>query len=136
MCAIFVVAHGATAFLLYVRVCAVYSMKPSVMVFFGFTWLAIVAGASTAFWAVKGIHIGPTNYCTTMVVHEFVLAITWSDFVNDTLVFLAIIYKLSIANIPRSSNTPAGVWAILRGRSPMIQGFTKAFMQDSQIYYL
>lgn len=119
----FVISHASTAFLLYFRVCAVYTMHPAIVIFFGICWMGTIIGAATIFWAFEGVHIGPTSYCTAMLRHEFIIATSGADLINDTLVFGAIVYKLGVANIRL-------------GKAAPVQAFTIGFLQDSQMYYL
>jgi len=136
ICGFFVVAHSATSFLFYIRVCAVYGMQRSIVLFFGVTWLIVVAGAAATFVSQEGVHIGPTEVCTSRLRNQYIVATSVTDLFNDSLVFLAILYRLSVVNIP--SNEPAlkySVWDPVR-RLTALQGFTKGFWQDSQIYYL
>jgi len=136
MCGAFVVAHSATSFLFYIRVCAVYGMKRSVVAFFGLTWLIVVAGAAATFTAQEGVHIGPTLYCTSRLRNKFIIATSATDLFNDSLIFVAILYRLSVANMSGEENgTKRKIWDPVR-RLTALQGFTKGFLQDSQIYYL
>jgi len=136
MCGAFVVAHSATSFLFYIRVCAVYGMKRSVVAFFGLTWLIVVAGAAATFTAQEGVHIGPTLYCTSRLRNKFIIATSATDLFNDSLIFVAILYRLSVANMSGEENgTKRKIWDPMR-RLTALQGFTKGFLQDSQIYYL
>jgi len=135
VCGFFVVAHSATSFLFYIRVCAVYGMQRSIVLFFGFTWLIVVAGAAATFVSQEGVYIGPTQICTSRLRNQFIVATSVTDLFNDSLVFLAILYRLSVTNLP--SDEPSqkfSVWDPVR-RLTALQGFTKGFWQDSQIYY-
>ncbi|PPQ67728.1 hypothetical protein CVT25_009334 [Psilocybe cyanescens] len=121
--ACFVISHATTAFLLYFRVCAVYSMNRSAVAFFGICWIGVIIGSATIFWAFEGVHVGPTQFCTAMLKHEYIIATSGADLINDTLVFGAIVYKLGVSNLRRGRTAP---W----------QAFTISFLQDSQMYYL
>ena len=134
VCTGFIFSRASVTLLMYFRVCAVYNMDRRIALFFGFTWLSVIAGATTPFVSLEGIPIGPTKYCTTMVNHNYVLllAVTVTGIVNDTLVVLAIVYKLGMADIRRTPTSEIYRSWKLAGR---LQKFTRAFIQDSQIYY-
>ena len=102
------------------------------MLFFGFTWLSVVAGAATPFGAMEAVYIKHTKYCLCMIKNLYAVATSVADVVNDTLILFAIMYKLGMAGIRRSpASQLSDAWI------PMdhLQSFTKAFLQDSQIYY-
>jgi len=107
-------------------------MNRIIVLFFGFTLLGVVASAATTFPGVQGAYIGPTKYCTTMVKHDYIISVSVIELVNDTLIFLAIMYKLGMADIRRSPTSQiSNAWKPT-GR---LQSFTRVFLQDSQIYY-
>jgi len=122
---------------MYFRVCAVYGMNKFVVLFFGFTWLVVIAGAATPFGAMQEVHNSYTfneytRPCFWKIKHRYVVATSITDLINDSLILLAIMYKLGMADIRRGL-TPQ----IHSAWKPMghLQSFTKAFLQDSQIYY-
>ena len=128
----FVFSRAPIALLMYFRVCAVYNMNKIVVLFFGFTWLSVVASAATIYVSLEGTYIGPTTYCTVVVKHDYIISTSVIGLVNDTLIFLAIMYKLGTADIRRSLTSQiSNAWKPT-GR---LQSFTRIFLQDSQIYY-
>jgi len=131
LCTCFLFSRASIALLMYIRVCAVYNMNRIVVLFFGFTWLFVVAGAATPFGSLKGIYIGSKS-CTTLTKHEYFIAISACGFINDTLIFLAIMYKLGMADIRRSPTSQISTSWKPTGH---LQSFTRVFLQDSQIYY-
>ncbi|KIM42991.1 hypothetical protein M413DRAFT_435158 [Hebeloma cylindrosporum] len=126
LCICFVFLRASTAFLMYFRVCAVYAMNRSVVIFFGFTWLAAIIGAITPFHAMESTYIGPTKYCTSIVKDNYLILLSLTDLANDVLILVAIMYKLGVT----TSEIP-GVWKTT-GR---LHRFTRVFLQDSQMYY-
>ena len=116
---------------MYIRVCVVYNMNRIVVLFFGFTWLCAVAGAATPFGSLEGIYIGGKS-CTTLIKHEYLIAAPTCGFINDTLIFLAIMYKLGTADIRRR---PISQISTVWKPTGHLQSFTRVFLQDSQIYY-
>jgi hypothetical protein len=131
LCTFFVFSRASIALLMYIRVCVVYNMNKIVVLFFGFTWLGVVAGAATPFRSLEGIYIGP-KACTTLIKHEYFLAASAWGFINDTLIFLAIMYKLGMADIRRRPTEQISTAWKPTGH---LQSFTRVFLQDSQIYY-
>ena len=132
LCISIVFARASTAFLMYFRVCAVYGMNKFVVLFFGFTWLIATAGATTPFRAMKSAYIGPTKYCTSMVKDDYLIALSITDLVNDSLILLAIMYKLGVRDGRRTQTSQiSGAWK----RTGRLHRFTSVFLQDSQIYY-
>jgi hypothetical protein len=107
-------------------------MNRFIVLFFGFTWLCVIAGAATTFGGMVPAYIGHTKYCTCMIKHRFVIATSVTDFINDTLILLAIMYKLGMAGIRRS---PASQLSSAWKPTGHLQSFTRTFLQDSQIYY-
>ena len=132
LCICFIFSRGSIALLMYFRVCAVYDMNRIIVLFFGFTWLSVVAGTATPFVALEGTYIGLTKYCITLIKHDYVIAILVFGLVNDTLIFLAIMYKLGMADIRRRPSSQISTAWKPTGR---LQTFTRVFLQDSQIYY-
>jgi len=106
----FLIAHASTAFLMYFRVCTVYGMKKVVVLFFGFTWLAVVAGAATPLGAVVGVPDEHTRSCNWVIKHRYVIALPIIDLINDTLILLAIMYKLGMADIRRTTSQISSAW--------------------------
>ena len=132
LCICFIFSRGSIALLMYFRVCAVYDMNRIIVLFFGFTWLSVVAGTATPFVALEGTYIGLTKYCITLIKHDYIIAILVFGLVNDTLIFLAIMYKLGMADIRRRPSSQISTAWKPTGR---LHTFTRVFLQDSQIYY-
>ena len=108
-------------------------MNRTVVLCFGFSWLGVIAGSATPFGALEGTYIGLTKYCTTMVKHDYIFAMSVTSFINDTLILLAITYKLGVADAKRSLTSPIfGAWK----PTSRLQKFTRVFLQTNQIYYL
>ena len=128
----FVLSRMSTAFLMYIRMCAVYNMNKIVVLFFGFTWLSVTGGAATTLFGIKSAYIEHTKYCTCMIKHHFVIATSVIDLINDTLILLAIMYKLGMTGARRS---PASQLSSAWKPTGHLRSFLSAFLQDSQIYY-
>ncbi|CAA7265518.1 unnamed protein product [Cyclocybe aegerita] len=161
MCAFYTLTHATTGLLLYFRVCAVYNNNLFVRIFFGITWLGVIGCASVTFGGLVGEHIGPTQFCTSRVTKKYIPTPWLMDFVNDTLVFVAIMWKLSSDVGQRLDDTHArpriGVsagkgsktgngsaagrrfdWRAMKliNRPTSLQRLTDVFLQDSQVFYL
>ena len=132
LCTCFIFSSASVTFLMYIRVCAVYNMNKLVVLFFGITWLIAIASVATPFGALEGTHIGPTKYCTTVIKHDYIFAISVTNFANDTLILLAIVFKLGMEDIRRSSTSQISIAWKPTGN---LLAFTRVFLQDSQIYY-
>jgi hypothetical protein len=129
----FVLSRTSTAFLMYFRICAVYNKNRFIVLFFGFTWLSVIGGAATMFGGIASVYIEHTKYCACMIKHGFVIATSVADFIDDTLILIAIMYKLGMAGMRRS---PAALQLSSAWKpTGHLQSFTRAFLQDSQIYY-
>ena len=128
----FAFSNASTPLLMYFRVCAVYNMNKFIVLFFGFTWLGVVASSAAPFGALEGTYIGPTKYCTAVVKHDYIFVTSVASFTNDILILLAIISKLGMGDIRRS---PTSQISITWKPTGHLRAFTRVFLQDSQIYY-
>ncbi|KDR82533.1 hypothetical protein GALMADRAFT_87907 [Galerina marginata CBS 339.88] len=132
---LYLITTCSTAFLFYIRVCAVYNNNKFVVAFFGLTWLGVLGGSVTIIEGVTGTHLGPTPFCLNIVAHEYIVTSSIAGLINDLTVFAAITYKFGRANIDASGkSTSKGVSTFFNGDS--LPAFSKAMLQDSQVYYL
>ncbi|TFK19029.1 hypothetical protein FA15DRAFT_660246 [Coprinopsis marcescibilis] len=122
-----------SALLFFFRVRIVYESHKWIVAFFFFLWLTVVAGTMTAAFGVLGVHIGPTDYCLNAQVEEYVAAATITPLVHDTLVFLAITYRLA-ENSHASANKKHGLWAKFTG--DYLPGVSRGLLKDGQTYYM
>jgi hypothetical protein len=128
----FVLSRASTAFLMYFRLCAVYNMNKFVVLFFGFTWFSVIGGAATTFVGIEPAYNEHTKHCACTIKHRFIITTSVIDFVNDTLILFAIMYKLGMTGIRRS---PVSQLSSAWKSTGQLQSFLRAFLQDSQIYY-
>lgn len=133
---LYVITTSTTALLFYFRVCAVYNNNYFVRVFFALTWLGVVGGSITIIEGVTGTHLGPTQFCLNIVAHDYIVASAIAGLVNDTTVFAAITYKFGKANAASQARngTSTGVRKFFSGDA--LPAFSKAMLQNSQVYYL
>lgn len=100
---------------------------------FGILWLAVSVGSISVPLAVTGSHIGPTQYCFNAEVKSFSSVAVILSTVNDSLVFLAISFKLMAG----SDKKP-----FLERTKALIQGgngltsISKSLFKGGQVYYL
>ena len=105
------------------------------MVLFFFTlWLGVLGGSLTISIGVLGGSIGPTNYCQ----NSFVPTYAWLAYilllVFDTLVFAAITWRLAQNARLENPNLSQKFKIAIFGKH--LPSFSKALLQDGQMYYL
>ena len=91
---LYVIAIPATSLLFFFRVRAMYNNNLYVTLFFSFMWLAVVAGSVTSTQGVTLVPLGTTHYCTNGSMDEYVVASGVIPLVNDTLIFVAMTWRL------------------------------------------
>ncbi|TFK41527.1 hypothetical protein BDQ12DRAFT_764937 [Crucibulum laeve] len=122
-----------TSFLFFLRVRAVYNRNKYVSAVFFTLWLAVLGYSLSLVTAIKGTNIGPTDYCTDTPLEARDGGTGISIFIHDTLVFLAISWRLfSISHV--DNNTRKGLKVVLFGH--YLPAFSKAILHDGQVYYL
>ncbi|KAF8898046.1 hypothetical protein CPB84DRAFT_1681667 [Gymnopilus junonius] len=131
--ALYPIAIPASSLLFFFRVRAVFDGNKFVVAFFAFMWLAVVAGCITVTQGVTGANIGTTDYCLNVSLEGYVSAAAIVPLVNDTLVFLAITFRL-MANAHRDYNLKDGMRTLVYG--DYLPSFSRALLQDGQAYYL
>ncbi|KAJ3504167.1 hypothetical protein NLJ89_g8081 [Agrocybe chaxingu] len=130
---LFAVAVASTALLFLIRVLAIFERSKPVRIFFCVMWLAVLAGVLAPSQGLAGDNIGPTKHCINVKIETYVGIAGIIPLVNDTLVFLAISWRL--ARISYASNPlSGGVAAFFRG--DYLPAFSRGLLQDGQIYYL
>ena len=126
-----------SSLLFFFRTRAVFNRDPWVVSFFAGLWLAVLGGSLTFFvdaFIPSGSN-STTNImlCFSSGINPFIAATTIISLINDTLVFLAISWRLY-----RNSYDPytlnGGIRSIIFGDYLPI--FSKALLQDGQAYYL
>ena len=134
---LFVIAIPATSLLFFFRVRAMYNNNLYITLFFSFMWFAIVAGSVTSTQGVTLVPLGPTNYCTNGKMDDYVIASGIIPLVNDTLVFIAITWRLVHGSSRGSGTTTTrkgGSWSFIFGNH--LPAFSRSLLQDGQVYYL
>ncbi|KAF8806081.1 hypothetical protein BYT27DRAFT_7191383, partial [Phlegmacium glaucopus] len=103
------------------------------LAFFACSWLAVVAGYVTFIAKIVGAKAIPGLCHVVPHTKAYVTAATIVSLVNDTLVFLAITWRLCANSyVPRTVRNSVRV-LILGDYLPV---FSKAMLQEGQVYYL
>ncbi|KAF9047785.1 hypothetical protein BJ165DRAFT_1527046 [Panaeolus papilionaceus] len=129
-------AIPSTTLLLFFQVRAIYIRNRLLILFFGLTWLAVVAACAVQIMAATtGTSIGPTKYCIQYSqAKPYSAAPAIVVLVNDTLMFLAVVYKVLQCSMDSSSNIKTGFKTFVFGTS--LPTLSKALLQNGQAYFL
>jgi hypothetical protein len=122
-----------TSLFFFFRIQAVFDKNPWIIAFFAGLWLAVVAGSLVFVVGVSTVNIGPTKYCMSGGVKPYAAATAAIPLINDTLVFLAITWRLS-CNSYALHTLQHGIRTLVFG--DYLPMFSKAMLQDGQAYYL
>ena len=108
-------------------------MDKCVVAVFSILWLGTLACAIALPFAINGAHIGPTDYCLDANVKAFGSAGMVASTIYDTLVFLAISWKLSTDSMT-GSTFGNKVKLFFGGRA--LPTLSRGLLQSGQVYYL
>lgn len=128
----FAAAVPLTSALFLFRIAAVFSGNKPVVIFFVLTWLATVGCSILTPFAIGGDHIAWTTRCINTTLKPIVLAGTVANACNDTLVFLALSWRLSF-----NSTAPGFAGrsrSVVRGTG--LPKLSRTLLQSGQLYYL
>jgi len=129
----FSVAVPSRSLLFFFRTRAVFDRDPWIVLFFAVMWLAVVAGCATPIPGIKVANIGPTHYCMNVEIMSYTDTAVIIPLINDTLIFIAITWRLWCnSSAPRTIKD--GVRVVIFGNH--LPAFSKAMLQDGQMYYL
>ena len=124
-----------TSLLFFFRIRAVFNRNPWVVAFFACSWL-VVLGGSLAF-IIGSVRVNPAlnsaATCLNSGVNPFLVEVTIIPLINDTLVFLAITWRL-LRNSYVSRSLSSGIRILIFG--DFLPAFSKALLKDGQAYYL
>jgi len=124
-----------TSLLFFFRTRAVFNTYPWVVAFFAGLWLAILGGCLG--FIIVIVPLNPASnrdpICINSGINPFIAATTIIPLVNDTLVFLAISWRLSL-NSHYPETLESGIRLLIFG--DYLPAFSKALLQDGQAYYL
>ena len=128
-----------TSLLFFFRTRAILNIYPWVVALFAVLWLAVLGGCLSLIVDIfEPMPVNPASdtnlICINSGINPFVAAATIIPLINDTLVFLAISWRLS-----RNSYDPytlEGSVRYLISGGDYLPLFSKALLQDGQAYYL
>ncbi|KAF8207921.1 hypothetical protein K438DRAFT_1904628 [Mycena galopus ATCC 62051] len=123
------VAVPANAFLFFLRARAIYDQNPFFVAFLAISWVGVAVSSAMVPAGINGGNIGPTNYCRAVSTKPFISAVTIAPLFNDTIIFVAISWRLY-----RNSHVDRSFRNFVTGES--LPRFSKALLQDGQLYYL
>lgn len=131
------VSIATTSLLFIIRVRAIYEENNYVTAFFALSWLAVLG---CFIFTLQGLEAYPESnasgtftYCLTGSISPYIALDFVMPLVHDTLVFLAISWRLTTNSI-YNTNIKHGVRAMVFG--DYMPAFSRALLQDGQIYYL
>ncbi|KAJ7167886.1 hypothetical protein C8R46DRAFT_1163219 [Mycena filopes] len=121
-------AVPVTSLLFFLRARAIFNRNPYFVGFLFCAWLSVLGTAISISVpsAVQGANLGPTDFCLTISAKNYVAGTGITTTIHDTLIFLAISYRL----FQNSGN----VRAFITGQ--YLPQFSRAILQDGQLYYL
>ena len=123
----------STSLLFFFRVCALFHNNTPVIIFFFVSWLAVLGGSITVTQGVKGMNIGPTQYCINDKSESYVALAALMPLINDFLVFSATSYAL-MKNSYEDVTIKTGFRILIFGQH--LPAFSRAVLKDGQAYYL
>jgi hypothetical protein len=119
--------------LFFFRVRGVYCNNRIITVVFGFLWIALFGISFTIIPAIKGTHIGTTQWCMITSVAPYASAPIVLNAVNDTLIFIAISVRL-VSFSSASDSFGARMKSFWLGDG--LPGLSRALLRGGQVYYL
>ena len=127
-----------TSLLFFFRTRAIFNKNPWIIALFAALWLAVLGGCLALIVDIfeptlANSASNTTALCLDSGINPYAAATTIVPLINDTLVFLAISWRLS-----RNSYEPytlkSGIRFLIFG--DYLPVFSKALLQDGQAYYL
>ncbi|KAF8526222.1 hypothetical protein BU17DRAFT_40741 [Hysterangium stoloniferum] len=124
-----VVAIPSTSLLFFFRIRAVFDGRPWIIGFFALLWLANLGGSMTVPFALFGGNIPNTNRCIPTSVKPFSSAGIIVTAINDTLVFVAISWRIIM-----DTALSGKLRSFFRGQS--LPYISRELLRGGQQYYL
>ena len=127
-----------TSFLFFLRTRAIFQRSPWIIAFFAGLWLAVLGGClAFVFEVFEKVKVNPalktTAICFNAAISPFIAAATIIPLINDTLVFIAITWRLSL-NSYDPYTMRSGIRTLIFG--DYLPVFSKVLLQDGQAYYM
>ncbi|KZP33082.1 hypothetical protein FIBSPDRAFT_1036238 [Athelia psychrophila] len=126
-----IMSMASTSYLFLLRVQAVYHQSRPITVIFGCCWLATIGLNILVSVSTRAAHITGLHYCTSTETRYYALPSS-SSFVNDTLIFLAISYRLA-ADAATEHNWRSWTQSVTKGRG--LYRLSRSLMLSGQVYY-
>lgn len=124
---------GFSAYLFFLRLRAIYNRNRIVEVIFFTLWLGLLVATIFVPIGIVGGTVGPTLYCQDAKVALYVTSGQIAPLVFDTLVFVAISWRLCRATCAEMGINRS-LKVIIFGEG--LPAFTKSLLVDGQLYYL
>ena len=118
--------------LFFFRIRAIFHNSIRITIFFGLLWLATLGCTMTAAFGLKAGHIGTTRNCIDVDVKSYTSSGLVAAAVNDTLVFIAISYRL--VSISFADSLSGRLRTFFRGQH--MGHVSRVLLQTGQLYYL
>ncbi|KIK54011.1 hypothetical protein GYMLUDRAFT_264861 [Collybiopsis luxurians FD-317 M1] len=118
--------------LFFLRARAIYRSQKYMVALFAFLWVSVLAACLTIPFGTSALNIGDTPYCINIFFKGFTAASVIVPTIYDTVIFLAISYKL-MSNSRSLAPDQSFRDRILGTNLP---GFSRAMLQNGQKYYL
>ncbi|GLB42202.1 hypothetical protein LshimejAT787_1102170 [Lyophyllum shimeji] len=137
LCVLYHTSFSATSFLFFLRTRAVFRQNTFVVAFFFILWLVVSVASLVTAIVSDAVHFVPTQDCraSAAMPYSSVSAAPVAYAVNDTLVFLAISWRL-LKNAGHDPDRKRSLKSMVLGRHLPSNSFTKFMLRDSQVYYL
>ena len=134
---------GFSSLLIFFRTRAVFSTYPWIIAFFALLWVAVLAGCLPLL--VYTLRLTPTlppagpppsnsPICYNGGIDPYVAAATIIPLINDTLVFVAITWRLSLNTYESFYTLTGGMRFLFCG--DYLPVFSKVLLRDGQAYFL
>ncbi|KJA22359.1 hypothetical protein HYPSUDRAFT_164547 [Hypholoma sublateritium FD-334 SS-4] len=124
---------GFSAYLFFLRLQAIYNRNPIIKYIFFTLWLGLLVATIFVPIGIIGGTVGPTLYCQDAQVALYVTAGQIAPLVFDTLVFVAISWRLC-RTACAEMGIKGSVKVMILGKG--LPAFTKSLLVDGQLYYL
>jgi len=123
----------STAMLFFLRATAVWHPNKIAFAMFFILWLGVSGAYITVPLGLRGAHIGPTMQCINTTVPEKAEAAVIMCLINDTVIFLAINYRIMSYTIVADSPKDL-IRAFFGGRQ--LSTLSRALVRSGQHFYL
>lgn len=126
-----ILSMACASFLFLRRLHAVYATDRIIRSIFTFLWIGVTVSGTPMLIGFHMEHIPGTNFCTTSSIKKYVSIIDFFPAAFDTLVFLAISYKVAMSQ----GETRGKSWGdAITGKT--LPQFSRAVLHSGQQYYL